>query len=141
MLFRSARETEVREDLGAVPLPMDGPVAGVHLTHMQQRSRWFIAGVIAMFLFLLIIGRWTASQWYVADIDGYVGLYHGVPQSIGPFTLSRLEELTDLRLTDLPSFERQQVDAGISASSRAAALEIIDRIQQRVADCASTGCP
>lgn len=149
ILIGAAREDEVREDLGEVPLPVDGPPAQEHqattLEIVRQRSRWFVAGAIAALVVLLVIGRWTMAQWYVTEIDGRVALYQGVPQSLGPMPLSRLELLTDVRTDALPAFDRQQVRVGISTSSRADAEAVIVRIRQAAVICASqpstVGCP
>ncbi len=147
ILIGAAREEEVREDLGEVLLPVDGPVPPTHhvLDTVRQSSRWFIAGAIAALLLLLLLGKWTASQWYITDINGRVALYQGVPQSLGPIPLSRLDSLTDLQLAQLPQFDRLQVHAGITAGSRADAQAVIDRIAQLVRDCARqphvAGCP
>jgi hypothetical protein len=85
------------------------------------------------------------SQWYVTDIDGRIALYQGVPQSLGPLPLSRLEHLTDVRTNALPIFDRQQVHAGISSGSRAGAEAVIARIKQVAVTCMqqpnTVGCP
>ncbi len=147
ILIGAAREDAVRGDLGKVPLPIDGPAERHANTRhvVRQSSRWFIAGAVAALLVIAIGVRWISSQWYVADIDGQVAMYQGVPQSIGPVTLSRLVALTDLHLSALPTFERQSVHAGITAGSRQEAEDVIARIAQRVDDCAATsliaGCP
>ena len=147
ILIGAAREEEVREDLGAVPLPMDGPVidggAAIHPTH--ERSRWFLAGMVAVLVLLALVVRWTASQWYVTDFHGRVALYQGVPQAVGPLSLSRLDTLTDLDVTRLPTFDREQVHAGITAGSRADAMVIVDRVRALIDACtrdpAAPSCP
>ena len=151
IVIGAAREDEVREDLGAIPLPVDGPkafdTAAAHpmLEAVRERSRWFIAGAVAALLVVLVIGRWTTGQWYVTDIDGRVALYQGVPQSLGPIQLSRLDTLTELRTADLPAFDRQQVYAGIPAASRQEAEAVILRIALASSSCReaplTAGCP
>lgn len=151
ILIGAAREDDVREDLGSVPLPVDGPPAstqgGTHsaLVKVSQRSRWFLAGAIAALMVVLVIGKWTAGQWFVTDIHGRVALYQGVPQSLGPIPLSRLDTLTELRTEGLPAFDRQQVHAGIAASSRAEAEAVIRRIAHAARSCVekpeTAGCP
>jgi len=149
ILIGAAREAEVREDLGEVPLPVDGPpassVVASALDIARQRSRWFIAGVAAAMVMLLFVGRWTMDQWYVTEIDGRVALYQGVQQSIGPMPLSRLDTLTDLRTAVLPAFDRQQVRSGISTGSRADAEAVIERIRRAALTCVNqpetVGCP
>ena len=147
ILIGAAREDEVREDLGAVPLPVDGPVDPFgDLPHsVRERSRWFIAGMVAVLVVLAIVVRWTASQWYVTDLHGRVALYQGVPQTIGPVSLSRLDTLTTLDVAHLPTFDRDQVHAGITAGSRADALVIIDRVRALIDACtrdpSAPSCP
>ena len=147
ILIGAASEDGVREDLGSVPLPVDGPVHEPRSLHSmaRQRSRWFMAGAAAALLVLAVVLRWISSQWYVSDIEGRIGLFQGVSQSIGPVSLSRVDHLTDLRLDALPSFERQSVHDGIAASSRTEAEAVIDRISARISACAASpdgpGCP
>lgn len=149
ILIGAAREDEVREDLGAVPLPVDGPTrsttAARGLEAVRQRSRWFIAGAVAVLIAFLVIGRWATGQWYVAALNGRVALYQGVQQYLGPIPLSRLDSITDIELDGLPAFDRQQVHLGIPASSRAAAELVISRIQRIAETCATVpdtvGCP
>ena len=147
VLIGAASEDGVREDLGAVPLPIDGPVHASRSLHAmaRQRSRWFIAGAAAAVLVFAVVLRWISSQWYIADIEGRIGLFQGVPQSLGPISLSRVDHLTDLRLDALPLFERQSVHDGIAANSRSEAEAVIERIAARIATCDATptgaGCP
>ena len=147
ILIGAAREDEVREDLGEVPLPVDGPRPVAHhvFETVRLRSRWFIAAAVILVLVLMLVGKWTASQWYITDLNGRVALYQGVPQSLGPFPMSRLDSLTELRLSQLPQFDRLQVRAGITAGSRADAQAVIDRIAELVRACISqphvAGCP
>ena len=145
VLIGAARESEVREDLGAMPLPVDGPRPRTSITAARNRSTWLIAAGAMALLLLFLFGRWAAGQYYVAERDGRVAVYQGVPQSIGPFTLSRLERDTDIELADLPVFDRDIVRAGISAESIEAANTIVLRIASQAETCrmnpSTPGCP
>lgn len=145
VLIGAAREAEVREDLGAMPLPIDGPREHSSFAVVRSRTRWFAAGVAVGVALLLLVLRWTAGQYYVASIDGQVAIFQGVPQSIGPVSLSRLERLTDIKTADLPAFDRHVVDAGISAASLEAANTIVVRIASQAETCRTNpntpGCP
>ena len=145
VLIGAARESEVREDLGAMPLPVDGPRPRTSITAARNRSTWLIAAGAMALLLLFLFGRWAAGQYYVAERDGRVAVYQGVPQSIGPFTLSRLERETDIELADLPVFDRDIVRAGISAESIEAANTIVLRIASQAETCrmnpSTPGCP
>ena len=145
VLIGAAREAEVREDLGSMPLPIDGPRQHTVREAVSTRTRWFAAGVAVGIALLLLFVRWTASQYYVAALDGRVAVFQGVPQSIGPLSLSRVERLTDIDVQDLPAFDRHIVDAGISADSLEAANTIVLRISSQVETCktnpSTPGCP
>lgn len=145
VLIGAAREQEVREDLGAMPLPIDGPRDLAPFDAVRSKTRWFVAGVAVGIALLLLFVKWTAGQYYVATLDGRVAVFQGVPQSVGPLSLSRLERLTDIDVGDLPVFDRQVVDAGISAESLEAANTIVLRIGSQAATCrtnpSTPGCP
>ena len=47
-------------------------------------------------------------------------------------TLQHVEEATDIAMDSLPEFRRQQVDAGIEASSRADADRIVAELEESV---------
>lgn len=145
VLIGAAREAEVREDLGSMPLPVDGPRQQHGFDVVRGKTRWFAAGVAVGIAILLLFVRWTAGQYYVASIDGRVAIFQGVPQTIGPVSLSRVERLTDIDVNALPAFDRHVVDAGISADSLEAANTIVLRIASQAATCKTNpntpGCP
>ena len=87
--------------------------------------------VLAMLAGAATLGyRWSQTQFYVApDDSGMVAVYRGVPQSIGPISLSTLEERTDIAMADLPPFVQQRVEAGISATSLEDALATVAALQ------------
>lgn len=145
VLIGAAREQEVREDLGTMPLPIDGPRPQTAFDVVRSKTRWFVAGVAVTIAFMLVFLRWVGGQYYVAELDGRVAIYQGVQQSIGPLNLSRLEKLTDIRVADLPAFDRQVVESGISAESLMAANTIVLRIASQAETCRTNpntpGCP
>lgn len=145
VLIGAAREDDVREDLGTMPLPVDGPRNDDLRTAVSSKTRWFIAGVAVGIALLLVFVRWTAGQYYVAQLDGKVAVYHGVPQKIGPLKLARLERVTDINIAELPLFDRTVVESGISAESLQAANTIVLRIASQAETCqtnpSTPGCP
>jgi protein phosphatase len=145
VLIGAARAAEVREDLGSMPLPVDGPRPHTGFDVVKGGTRWFIAGVAVGVALLMLFVRWTANQYFVTALDGKVAVYQGVPQSLGPLSLSRLERLTNIDTADLPQFDRHLVESGISASSLEAANTIVLRIESQAATCrvhpSTPGCP
>ena len=94
--------------------------------------------VLAMLAGAATLGyRWTQTQFYVAPDDaGMVAIYRGIPQQLGPISLSTLEETSDLAVADLPPFVQDRVEAGISAGSLEEAHETVDGL---AADSAEPG--
>ncbi|MFV0251997.1 MAG: PP2C family protein-serine/threonine phosphatase [Beutenbergiaceae bacterium] len=77
--------------------------------------------------------RWTQTQYYVApDEDGMVAIYQGVPQSVGPISLSHVSETTAIELSQLPAFVQDRLAAGIAASSLADARDTVAELMASV---------
>lgn len=73
--------------------------------------------------------NWTQTRYYVGADDDSVVIYRGIPQSIGPISLSSEYEDTDIVLADLSDFDRQTVEATITARSLSDAELIVDRLR------------
>lgn len=63
--------------------------------------------------------RWTQTQYYVGVDGEVVAIYRGIPQSLGPISLSDVVERSDLVVDDLPPFVRDRVDQTIHTDSLA----------------------
>ena len=149
VLIGAARDEDVRDDLGGIPLPIDGPIAGGESAQLpaepRGRPRWLLVSTVAVVTALVLFGVWLSRQWYVTGFEERVAIYHGVPQNIGPFELSRVDSITDIPLAQLPEFERQLVGIGIRAQSHQDALDIVQRIGVQAYACrtepTASGCP
>ena len=102
------------------------------------RWRWIRRGLaVGAVLAVLVVGavvgyRWTQDQYFVADHEGNVTIYRGVMADIPGITLQHVEEATGIAMDSLPELRRQQVDAGIEASSRADADRIVAELEDSV---------
>ncbi len=97
----------------------------------RRRITWLVSifVIVAVAVTVVVLGyNWTQSHYYVADDGGYVAIYRGVQQDIGPIHLSGVYEKTSIALSDLSAFNRGQVEATISASNLTLAKEIVDRL-------------
>src|SRR5699024_7565592 len=71
-----------------------------------RRRRWLGATLLTVLVLgLLTLGgwfgyRWTQTQYYLAPAGEVVAIYRGIPQQVGPVTLSEVHTRTDLRLTE-----------------------------------------
>ena len=100
--------------------------------------RWFrrvtvVVAVLAILAAGAIVGyRWTQDQFFVAAHQGHVTIYRGVMADIPGVTLKHVEQSTEIAMDSLPEFRRQQVDAGIEATSRADADRIVAELEESV---------
>jgi serine/threonine protein phosphatase PrpC len=106
----------------------------------RRRITWLVVVAIAIAAIVTAIAlayQWTQTHYYVgvAD-DGTVAIFQGVQQSIGPISLSHVEQSSEVRVDDLPAFERRQVEATINADDLRDAHDILDRLN-RLADSAA----
>jgi protein phosphatase len=100
----------------------------------RRRITWLV--VLAVVIASIVAGvalayQWTQTHYFVgvAD-DGTVAIFQGVQQNIGPISLSSVEQSSAVRADDLPSFERQQVEATINAGDLRDAHDILDRLSR-----------
>ena len=97
----------------------------------RRRVTWLVSIILAVIAIVAVIAvgyNWTQTHYYVGDDHGYVAIYRGVQQSVGPISLSSVYEKTGIPLAQLPTFNRSQVVATISAGNLKLAEDIIDRL-------------
>ena len=100
------------------------------------RWRWImrvsaVLVVLAILAVAAVLGyRWTQDQYYVAAHEGNVTIYRGVMADVPGITLQNVDEVTDIAMDSLPEFRRQQVEAGIEASSRTDAERIVAELEE-----------
>ena len=69
-------------------------------------------GILALVAVVLIGGgygayRWTQQQLFVGENSGYVAVYHGISQQLGPISLATLQERSDVLVSDLPGYAQE----------------------------------
>jgi protein phosphatase len=74
--------------------------------------------------------RWTQTQYYVGVDGDVVAIYRGIPQAVGPLSLSDVVEQTDLAVDDLPAFVRDRVEQTIHTASLAQARERVETLAE-----------
>jgi PPM family protein phosphatase len=97
----------------------------------RRRVTWLVSIIIAVIAIVaaVIFGyNWTQTKYYVGNDHGYVAIYRGVQQSVGPIQLSSVYEKTSISVASLKSFNRSQVDATLSAGDLSAAKDIVERL-------------
>ena len=99
-----------------------------------KRRAWFAPLLGLVVAVLLSVGgwlgwSWTQSQYYVIGQDGYVVIYQGIPQSLGPWKFSHAVEVTDLSLAELTDADRQRLQDPVLRSSREKIDQYIDQLR------------
>lgn len=96
--------------------------------------RRVMAVVVAVLVAAAIVGagilayQWTQRHYYVGVDNGYVAVFQGVQQTIGPIRLSHVYQSTAIDVTTLPAYQQQAVQSTINADSLRDALDIVDRL-------------
>jgi serine/threonine protein phosphatase PrpC len=98
----------------------------------RRRLTWLVGSIVlvlAIALALLLGYAWTQSRYFVGADDNTVVIYQGIQQDIGPFSLSTEHNDTGIPISMLSTYDRQQVERTISASSLEEAREIVSRLR------------
>ncbi|MGH3095681.1 MAG: PP2C family protein-serine/threonine phosphatase, partial [Streptosporangiales bacterium] len=106
----------------------------------RPRRRWWrFVWPIGLLVIIVLAGvgawQWTLSQFYIAPSQGKVTIYRGLSQPVGPAHLNKVEQRTDIELSNLPAYERQRVRNGIEVASRDDAFEAVSRLGQEADKC------
>jgi len=89
----------------------------------------------ALGLVLVLLGAgyaWSQTQYFVGDDGGRVGVFRGVPSSVGPLQLSSVVEHSDVQVSTLPDYLQQRVRATIRATSLSSARDQVSALAQAV---------
>ncbi|HEY5518228.1 MAG TPA: Stp1/IreP family PP2C-type Ser/Thr phosphatase [Cellulomonas sp.] len=110
----------------------------------RRRHRIAAALVALVVLAALTTGgvlsyRWTQTQHYVGIDAGNVAIYQGIPQAIGPITLSTVVERSNARVDDLSAYVRDRLEQTIHTDSLADARERVRLLEQDALANAATG--
>jgi serine/threonine protein phosphatase PrpC len=104
----------------------------------NRRRHWIrISTLLLLAVSLAGIGGYAGwyylqRQYYIGPTSsGNVAIYRGIAGSVAGITLSSLETTTDLHVADLEQVVRQDVQRTITATSRADANAIIDRLRAK----------
>lgn len=96
---------------------------------------WLRRGLIALAILAVVATGgwltydWSQRQYYVGESAGYVTVFRGVSQDLGPISLSEAEETTDILIEALPAYYRERVVGTLSADNRAGADVIVDQLR------------
>lgn len=107
-----------------------------------KRFRWLkrLVALAIVLALLAVAGKvaydWSQDQYYVAEDDGFVAIYRGVPQEVPGIDLSAVEERTDISLESLPTYSQEQVRDGFPSDSMGAAENVVANLRDIADKCA-----
>lgn len=87
------------------------------------KHRWW-APILTLLVAALLAGGgwlgylWTQTQYFAIGESGSVVIYQGIPQTLGPWSLSHRTEVTDISLSSLSSVDRERLEEPVVRSSR-----------------------
>jgi protein phosphatase len=111
-----------------------------------QKRNWLVPILLTLSAIAVAISGglfWLSNQWFVGEFNqsGQVAAFQGIPTA----GLYRVTEVSDIKIEELPNFERTQVEETIDATTRNEALEILNGLESVVRNCefnpTTPGCP
>ena len=99
----------------------------VRARRFRQIATYMLLIAIASYgLFLAI--EYTQTRYFVAINDGYVVIYKGIKEELGPFKFSSVYEVTDVSVGSLTDFQREALERSITAESPEEAQRIVSQL-------------
>ncbi|HEX6757887.1 MAG TPA: protein phosphatase 2C domain-containing protein [Propionibacteriaceae bacterium] len=107
----------------------------------QRRFRRPLIGLLAL-LFVAVAGLgmaygWTRTQYFVGTDQDKVAIFQGLSEGLPGLTLSRVYEVQQLAVSELPPFYQEQVKANIDVASLDSARETVAELTEAAKRCAS----
>jgi protein phosphatase len=139
--------TTPRTDSPAERAALIGRPAATTVTTVRTRRRLTRAPLLWLLIVLLAAGvavgtyAWTQTQYFVGGDGDEVAIFRGVDTQFGPLKFFGAQVHTDLRLDSLTPVARAQVHAGITASNRHDADQIVSRLRDEVLPFCVVGVP
>jgi len=99
----------------------------VRARRFRQISTYLLLIAVASYgLFLAI--EYTQTRYFVAINDGYVVIFKGIKEELGPFKFSSVYEVTDVSVDSLTDFQREALERSITAESPEEAQRIVSQL-------------
>lgn len=139
----AAPVTEHRSDLGERTHTDPTADTGWHQTveAAPRKRRWPRVVVTTLVVLALLGGGAFAAaryaltnSWFVGVDDGVITIYRGIPGEVVGISLNEAHHQTDIELSSLPAFKRDEVEQGIEVGSLEEAEQTVDDLQQLTRD-------
>ena len=80
---------------------------------------------------------WTRTQYFVGADQDQVAIFQGLSEGLPGLSLSRVYEVQQLTVSELPPFYQEQVKANIDVASLDSARETVAELTEAAKSCAS----
>ncbi|KQQ93176.1 protein phosphatase [Leifsonia sp. Leaf325] len=103
----------------------------------RRRITWITVIVLFVVAAAVLVGvtyQWTQSRYFVGSDGDSVAIFRGIQQDIGPISLHSVYRDTDIPIDSLTFYDRQAVEATISAADLDDAIAIAKRLEVTGAD-------
>ena len=143
---QAAEDDDVDETLVTKLVDFDSPPADDEERYNpraphQRRFRRPLIGVLVLILLAVaglgIAYGWTRTQYFVGADQDNVAIFQGLSDSLPGLSLSRVYEVQQLTVSELPPFYQEQVKANIDVSSLDSARATIAELNDAAKRCAS----
>ena len=109
---------------------------GIAQAHRKKilRKALIIFAILVALVAAAVVGFlvFINNEFYLADNNGYVAIYQGVPDEIFGVPLSHLLESTSVEVSDLPKDTQNKLEAGISCASEEQARETVESYRDQI---------
>jgi len=99
----------------------------VRARRFRQIATYLLLIAVASYALFLAI-EYTQTRYFVAINDGYVVIFKGIKEELGPFKFSSVYEVTDVSVDSLTDFQREALERSISAESPEEAQRIVSQL-------------
>ena len=107
----------------------------------RRRFRKPLIGVLVLLLIAAtgvgVAYRWTRTQYFVGADQEKVAIFQGLSDGLPGLSLSRVYEVQQLAVNELPPFYQEQVKANIDVSSLDSARATVAELNEAARRCAS----
>ena len=99
----------------------------VRARRFRQIATYLLIIAVVSYGFSVAI-EYTQTRYFVGINDGYVVIYKGIKEELGPFKFSSVYQVTNVPVNSLTDFQREALEKSITAESPEEAERIVSQL-------------